>query len=116
MKAKRKPAIADLYKKFEKAHATFLAIDRRANSGNVSKAGDRALERCGSIARQIARTPARNIDEVLLKLRATIWDVSSAPIDEIDHWKPARFEIGAEYGYLGSLRRDLLRLKSLGVA
>src|ERR1700720_2494642 len=107
MKANRKPAIADLYKKFEKAYARFQAIDEADRSGDISKAGDRALERCGSIARQIAHAPARDLDELLLKLRATIWDVSSGPLDEIDHWKPARHGLGAEYGFLGSLRRDL---------
>jgi len=49
-----------------------------------------------------------------LKLRATIWDVSSGPLDEIDNWKPARHDLGAEYGFLSSLRRDLLRLKRAG--
>ena len=112
MTAKRKPAIADLYKRFEKAHARFQAIDRADRSGNISRAGGRALDRCGSIAQQIARAPARDIDELLLKLRATVWDVASPrTLDEVDHWKPGRLDPGAEYGFLGSLRRDLLRLK-----
>jgi hypothetical protein len=111
MKAKRKPAITDLYKKFEKTYARFQAIARAEGSGEISKAGDRALDRCGSIARQIASAPARDIDELLLKLRATIWDVDSRPLDQIDNWKPAPYELGAEYGFLSSLRRDLLRLK-----
>jgi hypothetical protein len=111
MKAKRKPAVTDLYKKFEKAYARFQAIDREDGSGDISKAGDRALERCGSIARQIARTPARDIDELLLKLRATIWDVNCGPLDEIDNYKPVPHDLGAEYAFLSSLRRDLLRLK-----
>lgn len=44
MKAKRKPAIADLYKKFEKAYAKFQAIDRAGGSGEISKAGELGAE------------------------------------------------------------------------
>ncbi len=111
MKAKRKSTVADLYKKFEKAHAKFEAIDRADPSGDISKSGDRALDRCGRIAQQIARAPARNIDDIMLKLRATIWDIESVPLDRIDSWKPRPYDRGAEYGFLDSLRRDLLRLK-----
>jgi hypothetical protein len=47
----------------------------------------------------------------MLKLRAAIWDIDSGPLDKIDSWKPRPYDRGAEYGFLSTLRRDLLHLK-----
>jgi hypothetical protein len=104
------PSITDLYQEFEPAHAAYRAMPDSA----ANKPFDRAVAKACRVADQIVKTPAKTVDEMILKLRIAVWDVGDCKyesLEELDRWTPAPSTKGAEYKAIASLQWDLQRLK-----
>jgi hypothetical protein len=60
--------IAELYARFEQAHAAYAAI-----ADPEEKRWERALNRCNAAADRVVAAPAKTPAEILLKIRAGLW-------------------------------------------
>jgi hypothetical protein len=104
-------SVTDLYKLFEAAHAAYKAIPDSEEAGK--KGWERALNKADCLANLIAKAPAYNVTEMLLKIRVAAWNIGDTKykrLEDLDRWKPGLFSNGAEYETLASLRGDLRRL------
>ncbi|HEY7245042.1 MAG TPA: hypothetical protein VH678_14300 [Xanthobacteraceae bacterium] len=106
----RKTTVADLYRRFEAAHAAMMAVpspDKKAYRYRVS--------RCYRLAERICVTPATTLDEMVLKTKAGIFSSRGADhLAELDKLKGkiAALSVGDELTCLASLRDDLQRMKA----
>jgi hypothetical protein len=114
-----KRSITELYAMFVKVHDSCRVAEVELNAvgegGAAQKEFERLLEKCSRIARRLVRTPAADIDEILLRLRVTAWDIGHfryARLEDLDRWRPDRFSKGIEYEALAATRDDLVRLRA----
>lgn len=86
-------SITELHTEFQQTIAASQLIPDNTDADRAR--WERAQDRCCKIAKRITRTPAQNIEEMLLKIRAATWSLGE----------------GEEFNALSSLRGDLQRLR-----
>ncbi|MBX9841081.1 MAG: hypothetical protein K2Z80_04650 [Xanthobacteraceae bacterium] len=107
--------MGDLYKRFEAAK---LACDKtpatEKGSVRANPKWERANDKAYDIAGEIVMAPARDVEEMLLKIRVVGFTIGvpHKRLDDLDHWQPGRTANGEEYDALVSLREDLKRLSA----
>jgi hypothetical protein len=110
----KKATITKLYQRFENAHDTMRAIPSKDQ-----KAFDRAVSKCSDIARQVVNAPARDIEEMLLKIRVTRWTMDCPTyetLEDLDHLPLSAWAAREQSEALFSLREDLLRFQGRRMA
>jgi hypothetical protein len=110
----RPPSLPQLYAQLERATSIVRAWPAATDPNASTTAFDRAVDKCCRIAEKIAVAPARNVAEILIKLRVAAWQAANGPaaksLADLDHWYPGEFEKGAEWHTLASVRDDLVRI------
>jgi hypothetical protein len=98
--------ISALYKEFEQAVTSYLAIP----SAEDKEKFERGLDEAAAIAERIVRRPAADINDMLVKIRMVAWDRGErfTSLAELDLWEPEAE--GLEFDALVSLRDDLRQL------
>jgi hypothetical protein len=98
--------ISALYKVFEQAVRSYLAIP----SAEDKEKFERGLDEAAAIAERIVRLPAADINDMLVKIRMVAWDRGErfTSLAELDLWEPE--DEGLEFDALVSLRDDLRQL------
>jgi hypothetical protein len=113
-------SVTELYNDFEAAHAVFFRLDREYDAAPADNFGpawhkrfEAATHRCSRIGRQLLRTPATSLAEIILKLRTTAWmhcDADYDKLEDLDHRMPQEIEETEAASVLASVQADLVRL------